>query len=71
MCRFTIRDMLWLTAVVALAVGWWLNHSSHQAKAIEAAKIHHEDLRQLTGEIAALKENNAALEQHVTARDSN
>jgi len=23
MFRFTIRDMLWLTVVVALAVGWW------------------------------------------------
>ena len=23
--RFTIRDLLWLTVVVALAVGWWLN----------------------------------------------
>ena len=24
--RFTIRDLLWLTGVVALAVGWWLDH---------------------------------------------
>jgi hypothetical protein len=24
--RFTIRDLLWLTAVVALAVGWWVDH---------------------------------------------
>jgi len=24
--RFTIRDLLWLTLVVALAVGWWLGH---------------------------------------------
>jgi uncharacterized membrane-anchored protein len=23
--RFTIRDLLWLTALVALAVGWWLD----------------------------------------------
>ena len=23
--RFTIRDLLWLTAVAALAVGWWLD----------------------------------------------
>jgi len=23
--RFTIRDLLWLTLVVALAVGWWIN----------------------------------------------
>jgi hypothetical protein len=25
MFRFTIRDVLWLTAVVALAVGWWVH----------------------------------------------
>ena len=24
--RFTIRDLLWLTVVVALATGWWLDH---------------------------------------------
>ena len=26
--RFTIRDLFWLTLVVALAVGWWLDHRS-------------------------------------------
>ena len=24
--RFTIRDLFWLTLVVALAVGWWIDH---------------------------------------------
>jgi hypothetical protein len=24
--KFTIRDLIWLTAVVALAVGWWLDN---------------------------------------------
>jgi hypothetical protein len=24
--RFTIRDLLWLTLVVGLIVGWWLEH---------------------------------------------
>jgi hypothetical protein len=24
MFRFTIRDMLWLTVVVALGVAWWI-----------------------------------------------
>jgi hypothetical protein len=23
--RFTIRDLFWLTLVVALAVGWWID----------------------------------------------
>jgi len=27
MCpSLTIRDLLWLTLVVALAVGWWVDH---------------------------------------------
>lgn len=25
MFRFTIRDMIWLTLVAALALGWWLH----------------------------------------------
>jgi len=24
--RFTIRDVLWLTVVVAMSVGWWIEH---------------------------------------------
>jgi hypothetical protein len=24
--RFTIRDLLWLTALMALSLGWWLDH---------------------------------------------
>ena len=26
--RFTIRDLLWLTAVVAVCIAWWLNNRS-------------------------------------------
>jgi len=26
MFRFTIRDVLWLTALVAMGVGWWIDH---------------------------------------------
>jgi hypothetical protein len=33
MLRFTIRDVLWLTVVVALSIGWWLDHRS-QATAV-------------------------------------
>jgi hypothetical protein len=34
MFRFTIRDLLWLMVVVALAVGWWVerDHSERLAK---------------------------------------
>jgi hypothetical protein len=30
--RFTIRDLLWLTVVVALAVGWWVRERKLQTE---------------------------------------
>jgi len=30
--RFTIRDVLWLMVVVALALGWWLDHRKAQRR---------------------------------------
>jgi hypothetical protein len=30
--RFTIRDLLWLTAMLALAVGWWIDRSKRIAE---------------------------------------
>ena len=29
---FRLRDLLWLTAVIALGLGWWLDHRKLQAK---------------------------------------
>jgi hypothetical protein len=29
--RFTIRDLLWLTLVVAMGVGWWVSYRSYSA----------------------------------------
>jgi hypothetical protein len=31
MFRFTIRDVLWLTVVVAVGCGWWLEHRAFRA----------------------------------------
>ena len=41
MFRFTIRDLLWLMVVVALGVGWRIEHQRHissvdKVKALEA-----------------------------------
>jgi hypothetical protein len=32
MFRFTIRDVLWLTVVVALGVGWWIDRLAHVSR---------------------------------------
>jgi hypothetical protein len=34
MFRFTIRDVLWLTVVVALGVGWWLESSTPKSLSV-------------------------------------
>jgi hypothetical protein len=31
--QFSIRDVLWLTVVVALSVGWWIEHRRHVSSA--------------------------------------
>lgn len=28
--RFSLRDLFWITVVVALVLGWWLDHSKNQ-----------------------------------------
>jgi hypothetical protein len=32
MLRFTIRDVLWLTVVVGLALGWWQEHRRSETR---------------------------------------
>jgi len=34
--RFTIRDVLWLTALLALALGWWFDRDSVASQRDEA-----------------------------------
>ena len=40
MFRFTIRDVLWLTVVVAVGVGWWIDHSRHQGMTWQWQEMH-------------------------------
>jgi hypothetical protein len=30
--RFSIRDLMWLTLVVALSLGWWFSHQAIDAE---------------------------------------
>ena len=36
MFKFTIRDLLWLTVVAALGVGWWVDRQQYVRRAEEA-----------------------------------
>ena len=41
MFRFTIRDVLWLTVVVALGVGWWSDRAIALTKLKQPPYIRH------------------------------
>jgi hypothetical protein len=60
MFRFTIRDVLWLTVVVALGVGWFVEHrATEQRFADQEARLaakdaaHKNDLRALKSGLKA------------------
>ena len=36
--RFSIRDLLWLTAVVSLAVGWWVSNQTLRQRLDDLAR---------------------------------
>jgi hypothetical protein len=41
MFRFTIRDVLWLTVVVAMGAGWWVDHrhSAYEREVIRKLRV--------------------------------
>jgi hypothetical protein len=36
--RFSIRDLLWATLVVAMGLGWWLSYQAIDAERFEAVQ---------------------------------
>jgi hypothetical protein len=47
MWRFSIRDLLWLTALAALAACWWKQYQSHEAdrRWLNTLAAEHQQLR--------------------------
>ena len=56
--RFTIRDLLWLTAVVTMGVGWWLDHrhGATQRTSLSQIASYHETLDTLQNGLVVLLE---------------
>ena len=52
--RFSIRDLLWLTLVVAMVVGWWLDRAQLRRQ-LDAAMSHAYDTEELHAQNEALK----------------
>ena len=69
MCRFAIRDLLWLTVVVALGVGWWVDRASsakQRAELREVAGQFIEERRLMDAELnALLRERDSVTEQDI------
>jgi hypothetical protein len=52
MFRFTIRDVLWLTVVIALAVGWWVDRQRAHSRNKKQLRIIATELDQNQGHIS-------------------
>jgi hypothetical protein len=53
MFRFTIRDVLWLTVVVAMGVGWWIDHRNSSKEIVRLDGIIQFQTDGLSGHFAA------------------
>jgi hypothetical protein len=49
--KFSIRDLMWLTAVVAIALGWWVEH---RASSIEVDRFRNQN-SQIRAEMVKLE----------------
>ena len=49
--RFSIRDLLWLTLVVALIVGWWIDRRAIQWQSANEFNALREDYSRLRNQV--------------------
>jgi demethoxyubiquinone hydroxylase (CLK1/Coq7/Cat5 family) len=61
--RFTIRDLLWLMVVMALAVGWWTDVKSRRYAVGVYEDYENRINKKYSDEIAGLKRDNEWLRQ--------
>jgi hypothetical protein len=60
--RFTIRDLLWLTLVVALAVAWWVDRGRMAARFSDRDRAWRESVDKSLSEIATRTGQDARIE---------
>jgi len=56
MFRFTIRELLLLTIIAALSVGWWLERNELKSREAELAFMRADPIRVFNGETERLRE---------------
>jgi len=52
MFRFTIRDWLWTTALIAMGLAWWADRQSYEA----SRRLMYSQLQEMRGQTKALRE---------------
>jgi len=78
--RFTIRDMIFIPAIVVLAVGWWLDHrraaidaaieKDNQIYRIREKILSYEVARSVDGPSASIDERIKWLEKQIKDREA-
>ena len=61
MFRFTIRDVLWLTVVVGLAVGWWLDNKRIETEVFKLSSERRAIKAEFDDRLKAMSEMSARL----------
>ena len=59
--RFTLRDIFWMTALVAMALGWWLDNRRYDWS-IKSAQLR-EDYYNLMSDVARAESQKAIVKQ--------
>jgi hypothetical protein len=65
--RFTIRDLFWLVVVVALAVGWWVDHAGVQRQR-ERLKMQEAEIQVKTEDLDQRRESVRQLLENLQSR---
>jgi uncharacterized protein HemX len=61
MFKFSVRDLLWLTVVVALGVGWWVDHNQSNKRAADRRRETQEQIDKLAEENSQLSKERDSL----------
>jgi hypothetical protein len=71
MFRFTIRDVLWLTVVVAMAAGWYCDRTRQAAAFLMHARTQGELIRSANAEAERARASESAARKALLSARSN
>jgi hypothetical protein len=54
--RFSVREIFWLILVVALALGWWIDHTVRYHEVVKASERYREEVAARERDLAVLRQ---------------